>query len=799
MDVQQKPQFSREQQPRFDRTQQQKQQDPIEMIKKYVNLLWSKKLWIVLITVFISILWFFVSPMLMKAPEYTSSVIIKFDDPRYSRNVSAVTDFAQEQIQGKVALLYTNSLIEQVVDSLQLNVRVMTKEIPRFPFFKDIKIDSNAEFGKYELKYISDLSKIYVYYTNKYKNAEDKLILTTDYIIDSSVSINVNGLLLLLNQNEFLHNNEIIINYIPKRSILENLKRKISRQLDRSRTVLTISYADKDPEVSAAVINTVANVFVNKLLDYKRFRTSSILKSLEDQLGVAQTELNISENRVRQFRERNPFLMLSQEGANIVTQLSDRQVELSEVEQSIERISYLIENKNNLTGDSYDAAYQEILSTISARDLAGSQVMLDQYTNLKDEKNRLLTENYSEDHMMVKDVSVRISNMQKEIDTRVNQHVSQLQTQKNNLERTVTTNEQNIRRLPRNELRLAELERDRQVKSDIYSNILVRFNEAKVADASIIPDAFIIEEAEIPLSYASNLVDSIKKFLIGPFLGLILGIGLFIILDFLDKSVKNSDELETKLNLPVLTTIPIILEENDLPDKIDNQRQLEKKLITSSYAPNMANEKFRLLRTKLIMQENDNRSVIVTSMNPGDGKSLITANIAITFAQQKIPTLLFDCDLRRGVLHNSFKCNKKPGISDILIRNKTINQDEISKVIQNTHVPNLFLLSSGVQVPNPSELLGNIRMKQLLELLQNKFSKIIIDTPPIEFIPDALVVNSLVHNILFVARYGKTNLNKLYDKIVEYSNIKNDFKGFIINASAEAEMEKYQSYSYYHY
>ncbi len=104
-----------------------------------------------------------------------------------------------------------------------------------------------------------------------------------------------------------------------------------------------------------------------------------------------------------------------------------------------------------------------------------------------------------------------------------------------------------------------------------------------------------------------------------------------------------------------------------------------------------------------------------------------------------------------------------------------------------------------MQVTNPSELLSGLKMQQFLEILEKKFSKIIIDTPPIDIIPDALILNKYIHNIILVVRYNKTKKNKITNKIKEYSTIKNDIKGIIINASAEVETEKYQSYSYYHY
>ena len=201
----------------------------------------------------------------------------------------------------------------------------------------------------------------------------------------------------------------------------------------------------------------------------------------------------------------------------------------------------------------------------------------------------------------------------------------------------------------------------------------------------------------------------------------------------------------------------------------------------------------------ILNNNSKNKSLIVASLTPGDGKSLFSSNLAITFAQQKLPTLLIDCDLRRGVIHNSFNCGKKPGLTDVLVSNNPINLPEISRIIQRTHVPNLYLISCGIQVPNPSELLGGQRMKQFHNLLENKFGMIIIDSPPIEFVPDVMVLNSFIHSVLLVVRYKKTNLNKLNEKLREFSNIKDDFRGVVINASSNLTEKEHDSYSYYHY
>ena len=143
--------------------------------------------------------------------------------------------------------------------------------------------------------------------------------------------------------------------------------------------------------------------------------------------------------------------------------------------------------------------------------------------------------------------------------------------------------------------------------------------------------------------------------------------------------------------------------------------------------------------------------------------------------------------------------NKKPGLTDILIGHKLLSLSDISNVVQKTHIPNLFFISSGVQVPNPSELIGSQRMIKIVEMLSSKFSIVLFDSPPVDSISDTHVLNNYIHNLIFVVRYGKTSLNNLQKKIAEYSALAKDIKGIVINASHKLTEERYYNQSYYHY
>jgi capsular exopolysaccharide synthesis family protein len=250
-----------------------------------------------------------------------------------------------------------------------------------------------------------------------------------------------------------------------------------------------------------------------------------------------------------------------------------------------------------------------------------------------------------------------------------------------------------------------------------------------------------------------------------------------------------------------LTTIPVIKNEKEIPDKFEESKRMDERLITIDYAPTPGSEAFRNLRTKLVLgnEKKQKKTLIVTSLNPNEGKSLVTANLAITFAQLKHSTLLIDGDMRRGVQHNSFMINKKPGLTDLLAKPQSLTIEIISSVIQKTTIPNLYVISSGMDIPNPTEILIGDKLEQLLSLVQKRFNYVIIDTPPIGLIPDSLIFNEFVHEMIFVTRYAKTDMNQLQKRLKEYPELRKDLKGMVLNASSSRSKNAYDGYSYYKY
>ena len=224
-------------------------------------------------------------------------------------------------------------------------------------------------------------------------------------------------------------------------------------------------------------------------------------------------------------------------------------------------------------------------------------------------------------------------------------------------------------------------------------------------------------------------------------------------------------------------------------------------MLTLDYSPSLESEAYRDLRTKILYANKNNQisSFIITSLRPSEGKSLSASNLAITFAQQKVTTLLIDAYLRRGVLHNVFGNKKKPGLSDFLISKATIDEINVNKLIQSTFVPNLFIITSGSPIPNPTEVLGSDRFSKLLSLFKSKFGFVIIDTAPFQASSDAVILSRSVDGILLIVRAAYTNVEQLHHKISEYPSIQDKILGMILNME-KLDMKKVRyQYSYYNY
>jgi len=286
---------------------------------------------------------------------------------------------------------------------------------------------------------------------------------------------------------------------------------------------------------------------------------------------------------------------------------------------------------------------------------------------------------------------------------------------------------------------------------------------------------------------------------IGLFMGIMVGSGLSLVRESMSTSIRRLDEITSKLRTVGLAAIPNIgaagsvraLRLSGGGKKGVGQLDHSTGMVTY-YEPNSpAAESYRALRTNLIFSQASGRlkSILVTSARPGEGKSTTSSNLAITFAQQGLRTLLIDCDLRYPKQNKIFNAERKPGLTEWM-RDPTLLES-----LRTTSIENLWLLPAGGRPHNPVEFLGSPAMAKALQTFSERFDMVVIDTCPVLAASDPLVLGTLVDGVLLVVRAGDTEQGEAKHAVDQLNTVGARVVGVVLN-DPNSEMPRYGSYHY---
>ena len=253
-----------------------------------------------------------------------------------------------------------------------------------------------------------------------------------------------------------------------------------------------------------------------------------------------------------------------------------------------------------------------------------------------------------------------------------------------------------------------------------------------------------------------------KKVMFGAIIGLTLGLGAAFLLEYMDSSLKTSEDVSRFLNIPLIGEIPKIKNAEDNQSVFSIFTKLVKPTKEETYNPRLITnfspkepipESYRNVRTSLqySFAADPLRCFVISSPNASEGKSLTTANLAIGFAQSGKKTLIVDTDLRRPMVHKIFGLTKEPGITDVLV-----NQVSLHEAIKPTAVEGLFILPAGHSTPNPGELIGSERMDELLIQLKQEMDIILMDSPPVIAAIDSAILGAKTQGVLLVFNMDET-------------------------------------------
>ena len=333
-------------------------------------------------------------------------------------------------------------------------------------------------------------------------------------------------------------------------------------------------------------------------------------------------------------------------------------------------------------------------------------------------------------------------------------------------------------------LKISVTDSDPELAASIANSIAQVFS-GEVAKIYQMNNISVIDIAQVPEEVSNNTLT--RDFFIALFISIFGSIGVIFIIYYFDDSIKLTDDLEEEIGMPVIAKVF----KSDIGSK--NRGKVE--LLVQKYPKSVVSESIKTLRTNLQFSSVDSelKTILVTSSIPGEGKSFISANLAISFTQTDKKVLIVDCDMRKGRQHRIFKLSNSKGLSNLLIDDMTNLKDYINK----TSVPGVHVITRGTVPPNPSELLNSKKNADLLRVLKAKYDVIIYDGVPCNGLPDSIIMSKLVDKVLIVSSDSMTPKSVLESTKKQLESVNAPIAGDVLNNVNRKNSTYGKYYGYY--
>lgn len=621
------------------------------------------------------------------------------------------------------------------------------------------------------------------------------------------------------------------------RYILNRIKVYSKRQTD----LLVITYSSSFPKEAALIANTVTDVFKQLDQEWQSEESLNMKDFLIIQLDEKGSELTESENILRKYQEDEQVYSLAGNAQNILL-------------KSIESESKFYENSAELNIKNEEKKY--ILSRLSEEEKSLVKQLknsinirlLTLRTELSELEAELVRNEgiHGKEHEAVKTLGMKITILKEKLDAETRELLSQglsvvdpiqyrqelisqlvtleaqisiLTSRSTEYEKLVHLYDEELNQLPKKQLEYARLERDRSVLAEIYGYMRTKLEETHISVASEAGTVRIIDDAITPKKPVSP--NHTKNILLGFILGIVLGVSMLLFQEYLDNTVRSVEYIE-RMGLSLLGVIPevgqsyirkkrkeVLNHDKNKPENLNGKdpinglidsisivgssgKNLRRGMVTREDPKSPVSEAYRMLRTNILYSRADEtvKTILVSSPGPGEGKSTTVTNLAITYANLGKKTLLVDVDLRKPVVHHMFGIKRDPGMTHYL----TGNTDDFYSMAHKTEIDNLYVTTSGISPPNPSELLGSARMRELIEHLKKEWDVILFDSPPISAVTDATAMAQIIDSMVLVVKAGNTHKESLYRTVSTLEKVQAPLAGVVLNG-----VSKSNSYDTYYY
>lgn len=558
----------------------------------------------------------------------------------------------------------------------------------------------------------------------------------------------------------------------------------------RASYIIGIHVTHEDPEAAALVANRYVSTFMEYLYSTKTGLNEDAVVWLAEQAERLRKESERDEQEVQRYmREKN--LISLESSTNVVTEALKRANSLKEEK----RLHLLALDEKAKQIDAFQAEGKSLFE-IAEIGSHGNVPALRLQLSAVEQELTLLAERYLEKHPRMIETVNKIEVLRAELDKAVAQAIAELKTRQAEARKLLATYEEEYTRQEKASLQLSDLaiefnslRRKADVSKGHYSEVIRRLNETKVISNIEKVPVRPLDPATPSHSPISPDKSQIMRTCLA--IGVLVFFGVAVGLSFIDDRVKSAWDVESFIGANLLGIIP------DLASMKDEEKYTL--LVDNKQAPGVEAFLSVYSSIKINSKLDFPKSLLVTSTIPGEGKTLISCNVAGSFARHAKRTLLVDCDLRRPMLHRHFKQQNNAGLipwfesggamEGDLATNPTLGIIKVGE--------NLWLLCSGGRSKTPTEILENPLFGQLLERLKREFDLVIVDSPPLGAVTDSLLIAERIDEVVYVCRFNRAYRKHIRLYMRALRNGKNEVLGVVLNGLSPRRIEYYSNYRYY--
>ena len=765
--------------------------DDFIQLRDLFHIFISRWYWFVLslfIAISLVILYLLITP-----PIYTrtASILIK-DSSKSGVSAGSMTEFddmgifkSNTNVNNELITLKSPPLMEEVVTRLDLDKRYISRRgLRKIDLYKNAPVlVTFKDPGEYSLQFDIALQPQGKVRLSNFIRSGEIFIEEIEGMLSDTISTPVGVVMITPTSyyNRESDNTEVHFIKSGRQSVVNRYSNALQAVLgNRDATVISLSIKDQAPRRAEDILNTLIAVYNENWMNDKNQIAVSTSRFISERLNVIESELGSVDEDISSYKSEHILPDVDAVSGMYLTQYAESRRELLELNNRLSIVEYI---RRNLSDKSDD----QLLPVNSGIDNANLERQISEYNALLLRRNSLLS-NSSERNPLVIDMNQSLAEMSRVIIRSVDNLITSLNTQIGNVKRQEARVTGQIASNPNQARYLLSVERQQKVKEELYLYLLQKREENELSQAFTAYNTRIIA----PPYGSLSPTEPRRAFLllVALLAGILVPLVIFVVKDRTDTTVRGRKDLEG-MTIPFIGEIPLYRKRKS---KFSREKEDTPVIVVKEKSRNVVNEAFRVVRTNLeFMTKKESRAkvIMITSMNPYSGKTFITMNLAAGFAVKGEKVLAIDLDMRRALL-SKYVESPKPGIADYLGHQIEEGKPVIVKG-ENNGQPDV--LPVGTIPPNPTELLFDERLEQLLTELRTEYDYIFIDCPPVEIVADTSIINKQVDMTLFVVRAGLLDRSLLPEIENFYGTQKYRNMSLILNGTIPANAR----YGYYRY